>query len=252
MIRKTILAAFAAATLTFAGCNSESEAPQPAAPAPADQQSATDAPTEIYEYKLDNRIVKEGAYNLEDPGLHIAVTGKPSDDGNEIYVTIDAFSSDQLYIQWGDQHGHNVAGMLEFEKVMSQYAEASGTIKEYEATGNVNQEYLDFEAQEYERIFGKKPEAGQTGRVNSLAMLHKDYVGGSSWLMGSTSPFMMPGWNNRVSRYHPFYIYGVFIMYDRSFYRNRFFTLWSWGWQNIRMWGPFSYANDRMSSGFCF
>lgn len=249
-MKRLLTSAAAIALFGVFGCQTETDNVQPTTIQPSAPETSTEEPVQTYAYRLDGEYVKEGAFNPEDERLHIALTGEPSKDGSEILITVDAFTSADRYIDWGNQYGYNVEGMLEFESVMSAYAEESGTIKEYEATGEVSQAYYDYENEQYERIFGKREEAG--GKMNSLAMLHKDYFGGSSWPMATTAPFMMPGWNNTVSRYFQFNIYGVFIMYDRSFYRNRMFTLWGWGWQNVRLWGPLGWANDRMSSGFSF
>lgn len=175
-------------------------------------------------------------------GSYIAISGIEDGSKKKVKVIVNIFTTREKYINWGYINKRPVELYLEIEEHLASYAKDNGYIAEYELTGVVSQDYLDYESEYFNKM---------TNGVNSRAvtMLHKDFWGGSSAPMPLTLPVMWPGWNNKVSRYYPLNIWGGMAIYNKAFYRRRMATLWNWGWQSIRFEGPLSYLNDKMSSG---
>ncbi|MFA0961197.1 hypothetical protein AB9P05_05295 [Roseivirga sp. BDSF3-8] len=243
---KLRLSTFVAAILFVAfGCQSDTENPQPATGVPADQTTNTEEATKISEYRLDGEVVPEGAYQMEDPELQFAITLQPNEEGTAQSLVVDAFTNDDAYIQWGDKNGYDVASTLEYERNVAKFAEESGAIRQYEETGEVSQEFLEFQDAEYERIFQTKALVYE--RSMGSGYLSKNCSGGSYRRMSSVRAWMWWGWNNAVSNYYQSGGLRYTAIYNRTFFRSRIATIYGWGSYSINFCG-YSWLNDRMSS----
>jgi hypothetical protein len=191
-----------------------------------------------YVFRYDNAEVAEGYFDLLDSELNILITAAPEEDSEAGIITIHAFTNERKYIEYGRSENIPVELMLSFDRQMSEYAETSGAIEYYEQTGELPEEYVEFEERAFPNI----------ERVPNPLVIYKDFWGGSSRVFATTLPVMPTGWNNKVSRYFDLDVYGGLAIYDKSFYRSRMATLWNWGWQTIRFSGPLAGLNDRMSS----
>ncbi len=197
-----------------------------------------------YLFAMDGVIVHEDEFSVSELGYNV--------------VTIDSlgtatwwsFSSKSDFFDFGDDHEIPLRKIFQASAHLAQYAEDNGYIAEYDSTGSVSQSFMDYQESYIATNF---PELLAKQIWPMPTMLHKDCVGGSSWpsLAGFT-PFMAPGWNNKVSRLFLFNIYGFNAIYDRVFYDKHIVTVRGWGWQNIcltghPLWDP---ADDKMSSCF--
>jgi hypothetical protein len=247
---KNLLLLIVAGMLFYSmGCQLQTDMPAPDQIQAIAAEATAEEPAQYFLYRLDDNEVSKNALDLSDRNLHVSLTGEPSSDGTEVTITIHAFTSEQNHIAWAEANGYkDLAKSIEFKKVMSDYVRAYGIEEKYLSTGDVPQSYYDYEQEQYERLFGTRQI--ENGRVQQLAMLHKDVRGGSSWPMHMTAPFMWPGWNDEVSRYYQFNMYGLFIVCEHIFYGGRGFIIHGWGFQNVRFEGPLWFLNDIMSSGF--
>jgi len=188
---------------------------------------SSDQTTVTYSYSIDGEVVDEEAVNYDDPALNIGITGEEDPSGN-LTVFVQAFTSPDKYISWGEENDFPVKLSLEIEEHLRSYAQEEGIIDIYEETNEVPESYLAYEKAYYERMTGNE----DSSESRAIYMLHKNCSGGSASPLIHTLPVMWFGWNNQVSRYYPFSIYSGLIIYDNSFYRNRLATLWNWGWTN--------------------
>ncbi|MDH5476057.1 MAG: hypothetical protein OEX22_10230 [Cyclobacteriaceae bacterium] len=207
-------------------------------------EQANDADIQ-YIYLLDNEVASSNVFDLSDEGLNILVSSEKNQEKTNIVIR--AFTDEKDYIKFGEQHDIKLKEQLMFEKHMRSYAVTSGAIAEYEKTGIVPESYSLYEKDYYNKSFGQSN--ARTESVNTA--LYKNFPGGggSSIIMFGTMPAMGLGWNNVVSSFEGLGVYGFTTMYDRSFYRNKLFTYWHWGFVKIPLSGPLAGANDKMSSG---
>lgn len=198
-----------------------------------------------YIYLLDNEVVSSNVFDLSDEGLNILVSNEKNQEKTN--VVIRAFTDEKDYIKFGELHNIKLKEQLMFEKHMQSYAETSGAITEYEKTGIVPESYSLYEKDYYNKLFNQSNARTEAG----LTALYEHFPGGggSAILMFGTMPAMGLGWNNVVSSFEGLGIYGFTTMYDKSFYRSKMFTWWSFELVKIPLSGPLAFANDKMSSG---
>lgn len=200
-----------------------------------------------YEHYFDNQQVPEGTFDPEDQNLIIAVTGEGvSSDPNVGIIKIWAFTSEALYVTWGEVQGLPVACVLEVEEHLKNYALTSGALQHYEQTGEMLPAY-----EQYATNYIHEMNCGSGGNESferALGILYKDAYGGvpnfGMWGM----PFLWSGWNNQVSRISAIGLPSINSVFDKTFYRKRMATLWGIGWGNWRFIGSLSFLNDKASS----
>ena len=202
--------------------------------------------------KLENReyvFVSPKQGRTEEIEFEVTRPGKPITKINSAtIVVVEAFSTEEGYINYGTKHNLHVKEQLTFEKAMREYAEKTGAIKHYEKTGEVTKDYKKYEKMMYAKYLGHLQQDKTV-----ITTLYKDYFGGPSWTFVNHSPFMVPGWNNTVSSFTPVGIYGVTILYDRSFYRTRMANFWGWGFNRVLLyWGWTWNLNNRTSSALSY
>jgi hypothetical protein len=205
--------------------------------------------SQIYEFYLDRNPVPNGTFEIDDDSLYVAVTGEPTSNPNVGLIKIWGFSSREGYLAWADAHGLPAARNLEIEEHLSSYAEASGADTIYEQTGEVPQWYTDYETAYLKQMGLFRPDEVE---MRTICWLRKNCGDSGGAPMLRTLPVMWPGWNKKVSRYDNLVVLGNVMMYDRTFYRKRFYNYWDWGWKEVCFRGPLAEFNDRMSSGFNF
>ncbi len=191
-------------------------------------------------YYLDNEIVEPGTYDPANEELHLFVDGNETD----AYVNIRAFTTKDLMLEYGDDNDIPLRTLDDFETELTNYINDNGIIEAYESDRVLSEDFIAYQNALIDRYFPGA--ADDRGAIT----LHKDYIGGASWIHGSASAILVPGYNNTVSRHFDFSIYGFVNVYDRTFYRRKMVTLWAWGWSNIwyhQSWG-LAFLNNRMSS----
>ncbi len=226
----------------FIGCEKENELIS--SENEAEENTVVEKSAEIniiqYIYNIDNKQVSETVFNQQQDDLLTLLSGKHDKELKKDIITIDAFTTEEKYIAFGEKNNIKLKEQIQFENHMREYVEENGIEEIYEKTGKVPQSYLDYEKQYHEKVFGKMPE----NKALAVAF-HKDFWGqGSTALMFNTCPFMWPGWNNETSSLLNVGVYGVLTLYDRTFYRSRLTTIWNWGMSFINLWG----CNDMTSS----
>lgn len=208
--------------------------------------------TLVFQYFLDGRMVREGSFSIEDSTLRIVVHGE-SFERNELRVSINAFTQNELYYNFGDTKGLNFRLHDEIENHLAQYAEESGAIAYAERTGEVPQAYTDYERAYIERMLGS---GGGESRSTAIAILHKNCpgIGGDMVTFpGIGLPFMPPSWNNAVSGFTPLFLLGLHKVYDKSFYRKKIATFSGFiGFTKICFTGPLSPIDNKASSWLSF
>jgi hypothetical protein len=199
-------------------------------------------------YILDNKQGHKNAFDPSDESLFVLISAKRGEKGEKDKVFYHAFTTEEGFVDFGLENNLKLRELLIFERHMSKYAETSGVEMEFELTGKVPEWYSNYEAEYYSSVFNKSP-------LNKCfwTELKKDIAGGQTSFMGGTLPFMWPGWNNTVSRFKPLGLYGFTVLYDKWRYKRRIAVFWGWGFSSVFLdHGPpdFSWANNRMSSGF--
>lgn len=214
--------------------------------------------TEISAYYIDDVEVSSEDFTNITSDMFLVEVHKPSNGlksskgSNSEQIEKRAYSSEEKYIEFGNEHGYEFDKQIVFEKIMSNYAENSGAIIEYENTGIKPVWYLEREQFVYDSLFSNTSQLKSTASLVVTLFEHHFVQGsgaGASIVMGGTYPVMPPGWNNRVSCVEFIGIGGGVHIYDRTFYRNKVETVVNWGMTHINF--PSS-LNDKMSSGVRF
>ena len=232
------------------GCTKDKEAKP-------EQLGALEEPVEprsedphIYEFYLDSKVVPEGTFALDDEALYVTVTGEPTSNPQVGLIKIWGFTSKAKYLGWANEHNLPAARNLEIEEHLSSYAESSGAVNIDEQKVEVPQWYTDYEAAYLKQMGLFRPDEVE---MRGICWLRKNCSDSGGVPMLTTLPVMWPGWNKKVSRFDHLVLLGNVKMYDKRFYKGKFFDYWDWGWKEICFtWQRFSYANDRMRSGFAF
>lgn len=188
-------------------------------------------------YFEDGQPVPTFNHNEGDENI-LAILGTEQDpSANEI--AIHKFSTESAMVAWAGANNMPIGDFIAGGNELYQLAESNGIIEDYDRTGNCPQWYLD-------AVQNRFP----NNKTDAACTWHDACTGsGATWISPSPGgPFMAPGWNDRVSSYWHFAIYGVVILYDRTFYRNRLLTFWNWGWQRTPLCSFFSFADNRTSS----
>lgn len=228
----------ALASIYFIGCSKDIETN--VAPPEKSELKIVEA-----NYFLDGVSVSAESIDVEDNSFHTGITGDYIDDSkNEGFVTFHYFTTKEKYIEWGIEQDLPVALSFEMEEHLAQYADENGYIEEYEKTGEVSQDFIDYQNEYASRILNQDNMAS----LRAPTILHKDLNGGGAMWIQEFTPFLFLGWNNQTTRYMPFNPFTGFHIYDRSFYRRRLATLWRVGWQQVRFEGPLQWLDDRLSS----
>jgi hypothetical protein len=187
-VLKTTIILMVAALFVFVGCE-KSELEYDVL---QDNEEKSEIATQKVDitYHIDDQPATEQEYkiliNNNDDILRIHIITKTE---NAIYV----YTSEEGYIDYGERNGLNLKGELEFCNHMSEYAESSGAIAEYEKTGNIPEHYTEYEREYYKKTFNN---AGE----KALMRVYDSHQGGSSTVLPIYTPLPTLGsWNDRIS-----------------------------------------------------
>jgi hypothetical protein len=216
---KSLVLFFAAALFVLGGCEKDEFTDNPE----LNELTKTEQ-SEIqtdYIFFIDDEEATEQEYNtLTKKTNELLLIQTTVNDKNALY----AYTTEAGYIAYGERNGLNLKGELEFSKHMSEYAETSGAITEYEKTGNIPENYTKYEKQYYERLFDKP--AGEKG-YGKLCDYHN---GGGSYIPfvnGATTPALPKSWRNRISSVHNAVGVAVYTvpLYNKTWYRDKLITV---------------------------
>lgn len=198
-----------------------------------------------YYYFLDSEELTIENFEPNDTtDSFICISGDSDGDSNLVKIYIHEFTTEQKYVAFGGDNELKLKESLLFEDEMRDYIEENNIEEIFNSTGEIPQDYLDYEEERYNYYFGTNE------KVIPGTTLHKNYWGGSpAYHMFKTMPVMF-GWNNEVSATFPTYFFGFHILYNRNWYRARMITIWGFGWDYYRFVGPLGFLSDKMSSGF--
>jgi hypothetical protein len=196
----------------------------------------SNGPTQV-NYYMDGNSVP--TLDLQDSRIEILTVFGTEQKPEENVINYYGFSAKDDMMAFADAQNIPIRDAIQGGEYLADLAETNQVDIEYERTGNVPQWYLD----EVNNRFPNR-------KTQSVAVMWDNCWSGGPSIIDVTPglPVMYPGWNNRVSRYDLLNIYGVMIIYDRTFYRSRILTAWNWGWQWIHICAWYPWADNRMSS----
>ena len=195
---------------------------------------------------IDNVPVEESLFPAVEDDFHIAITKREDLDTDEYIPVFNAFTTDELYINWGRANNYRVEMKLEMEQHLSNYAAENGYIFRFEQTGVVDQEYLNYE-QKYVAEIKAKYGLSADSRANTLLRNTCGVV--SDYWIFDTQPWLPSAHNNQISAVNVIQAFAFHSIYNRTFYRNNLGTYWDFG-LNMHCWlGWFARFDNRMSSG---
>jgi len=160
---------------------------------------------------------EENKNKIESP--YVIQTERMDDKTGTIISLMYLFTTERGYIEYGDKHNLKLKEELEFASHMREYAEKTGTIKEYEQTGKVPEYYTKYEAEYYNKVFGDISQSKILYILYDNNNYSGDHIGVPYFWMLATLGSM----KNRVSSVIDGGTGGVITFYDRTFFR-RFLT----------------------------
>lgn len=166
-------------------------------------------------------------------------------------ITVKMFSTEEKYLQYGDQNGLKFRESKFFDEAIQKYAIQNGLVQ-LETTGaDLPDSYYAFEKQQYVTYFG----AVHPGWLQ----VFDDIVpyGSNKYIMSPFMPSLSPpwpfsGWNNKIGCYKRLHTYTVEHLYDKTFFRKRLVTLSGWGTSTVLFWGILGYCNNKVESMLLF
>ena len=223
------------------------------------------------EFYLDNKkITKEETLRL--PKENVLVEVGDRFNQRDTIIRVRYFSTSKGEMAYAKQRSIPLKEVMEVESHLAEYAVSSGAIKAYEKNGHVPKEFIDYQNKYVERKLNRfqfNPRSKLFGMTLSsilfsdiskplqVGFFGKDHYGGSTRLFsGHSTPIFLFGWKNKISRYHvnwgTFIVYGYFALYDKSFFRKRFYKSWNWTNRMVRFNDAYGlgWANDKAESAF--
>jgi hypothetical protein len=231
-------------------CTGESQPPETVGAIEEDEAAGPDA----IEFYIDGKKVPEADVKADSRDRVFAVFGSKGDPTDRI-LRLHHFSSDERKLEFADAEGIPLRRCQDSEAHLAQYAESSGAIRAFEETGVVPEAFTRYSALYTAQMF---PESARGPGSAALAFGHygRDFVGGSSFPLTGQTPAFVGAWNNAVSRYFVFFstgiVYGYVTLFDKAFYRDRYYQSWNWNHNTVYFIGSLSWANDRAGSALAF
>lgn len=213
-----------------------------------------DSVTITYVYFLDGSQVSSGTFSLDDPDYIFAGEGVDDKDNNPATakMKVHAFTTEQEYFDYGASKGVDLELYATIANHLREYANDNGYVEEYEETGEVSQDYLDYQSNYIDSMLAKSAKNAPSTK-SLISMLHKNWVGGSSWpILIGAHPTMPLTYNNNVSAFTPLFIGGVTVIYDNWFFYNHLWTYFGWSFTKITFSGPLDALDNRASSWIQF
>lgn len=180
----------------------------------------------VYEYKyyVDGTEVTSSEFPAENFTTY-RFFSHPSKTilGNPTYITAKAlaFSDEQDYYSYGANLGHDLELLDQITAHLHDYAETSGYISEYEETGEVSQEYFDYQANFIDSVLNKSNKNNAVPK-GLLTFVHKGCNTGSNWYISAGfHPIMPLTYSNNVSSFSPLFIGGINSVFDKVFFYGR-------------------------------
>lgn len=211
----------------------------------------------IYTYFKDGikRRMIEFRPRLEDENgiisnqdLYIFIRSLYDAQDNLIGLQVNEFTLYSDFINYGNSISSTFGNMMQFRNDVVSYVDQNNIVNQYETTGEIPvtfQPWYDTQIQTY---------FPNGSKIYQPVNIHTEYNNGGddrSWVhLYGYAYFMVPGFNNQVSRYQLWGFIAPVSIFDKTFYRNHLATIWSIGETWYRFQGPLLFLNDKMSSFF--
>ena len=235
----------------FTSCENNKEAAQLEQEVEAELREDENYITEFTIY-VDGEQVEESEIELNYEDYFILLETGEKDDPNAKIRRINAFTTQEAMMAYGDEVGIPVRLSEEIAAHLRTYAVETGAIDIYEETGEVPEEYLAY-MDAYVESMSPNVTEPQEVDFRTVGVIYKEpFPGGGSWLYTSPGFAVMPfTWNNRVSRYEHFNAVPAFhVFYDKPFFFESMFAHWPWGFDEISFIGPLKPIDNKTSSMF--
>ncbi|KFF21697.1 hypothetical protein [Chryseobacterium sp. JM1] len=199
------------------------------------------------EYFSDGQQVDVIA-DLEDKYPVASLVKNPIDQS--ALITVRTFTSEERYLQYGDQNGLKFRETKAFNETIQKYAEVNGLVQMAEAGEQLPDSYYAFEKQQYQTFFG----AFSPGWLR----VYDDIIpyGSNKYVMSQFTPtlgfWFFDNWNNKIGCYKRQHLYMVEHLYDKKFFRKHLVSLSGWGGSTVMFWGILGYVNNRVESMILF
>jgi len=195
-----------------------------------------------YDFYYNGILVNENPLILKENKnndiKNIMIVFEKINKGEKKRISINSFSTDEQYIEWGKEHNIPVANILHKESLLKEFVEKNNTEEIFNKTGKLPDNFVSFT----DNLLGGE-------KSGTAAFIFKDYHGGDSWAFINTIPTLKnTAWDNEISRYYDTEVYGAVAFYSGYWYKHRMATLWNWGWHNVRFRGALKKLNDKTSS----
>jgi len=209
-------------------------------------QTTTDYSNYKSEFKfyLDNKEVEENSLMLKSNDLIIFEKGTMIDSTQTSLVEVFGFTTESLYTEFGEANDYKLAEQLQFEKSIRAYIVSNNIEQYYETNGEVPASYTVYEKNLAEQLFNIDYDS-----KSIFAQFNQEYDGkGDGTLLSPRSglfPFLILGWDNKISSFQFCGLYGYVTFYDSKFYKNKMYSTGGMAnmWHNV-----LSLANDKASS----
>jgi len=186
--------------------------------------------------------------DLEDKFPVASLVKNPLDQS--AVITVRTFSTEEKYLQYGDQNGLKFRETKAFNESIQKYAEINGLVQVAEAGEQLPDSYYTFEKQQYQTFFG----ASGPGWLR----VYDDIIpyGSNKYVMSPITPtlgfWFFDNWNNKIGCYKRQHIYMVEHLYDKKFFRKHLVSLSGWGGSTVMFWGILGYVNNKVESMILF
>ena len=165
---------------------------------------------------------------------------------------LNVFTTEEAYIDYAKNSGFsNVDVVEQAYKDLADYAESSGAVAELESTGVMSASYIRY-MNDYLKAHNLPYDESLKTRTLTNFVYRDCNKGGYSWPILRNPWLGMFGMDNNISSYYVFgFIGGRTDIFDRTFYRTRMITIWSWANTTYDFCGgPLAFLNDRASSWY--
>jgi len=199
---------------------------------------------EVNTYYIDNEEVTESIFIQTEAlqeNFNVFADCQSNITNDTLFITFFGFSTEELYIQFGEQNNIKIEEQLKFEHKMVEYAGIHKIDSIYEATGEVPQSYFDFANNCYLQNFGETPNL-EAWAAAFYKELNKQ---GDCAIHHGLTPFLNPGWKNTISSFQFIGIYGITRLYKKPFFIKGMVTYNDWAYNTINL--PSRYNNKTQS-----
>jgi hypothetical protein len=172
-------------------------------------------------FYIDNKLSNEPSFNYQksiNEDFLVLITVKFDISTKITTLQHHGYTTEEGYIEYGENNNLKLKEELQFANHMSAYAEQTGAIEEYEKTGKISESYLAYQEAYYQKVFQQAP--SKIAFVLWDQMLAGDHVGVPYFWMLATLGSM----NDRTSCIQNAGTGASITLFDGTFFRTRLAT----------------------------